>query len=448
MLRRNPDRVEHNSDCVSMTRARAETLNDATLSRLDSTSLYSGWLPSLNSGGGVGWLPMKASSTVALADVIARGASAASALTTAMQTDPALVIASAAFRVNECPDTDCIDLMQLALDWGTSGRSRWQSTDWLACPMSQNGIARFERFIELDQYFQTVPIDRWLKQSGVWLDECFEGRSCLDLSGWELLPLETTSKEVTRSHEMIGHLIDSLERQDLTATTLKKESDIAKRELAHSLAYGLSHEINNPLANISTRAQSLAMVVDDVDQKRSLQRIVDQTRRAHAMIADLMFYSNPPLPRIETFDVKNRVVLALESIAESASAKSIDLALVETEGVEDWLASGDSEMIGEAVLALVRNAIDAIGSDGRIEVRLKSPRDEEDNLRTVIQVCDSGPGLSAEQAAKAFDPYYSGREAGRGLGLGLCRAERILQLHHGTVEIQPALAGCVTTISW
>lgn len=453
MLRRNPDRLERNSDCVDrlsvgMTRAPAEPLNDVTSSRLASTSLYSGWLPSLKSGDVVGWLPLKASSTIALVDVITRGPAAATALAAAMQSDPALLIASGAFRVSECPTTDSIDLMQLALDWAECGRSRWQSTDWLACPESNNESTRLERFIDLDQYFQTVPIRRWLKQSTVWLDECFGERSRFDLTKLELLPLEVVSQKTLRSHEMIGRLVDSLDRQDLTATTLQNESDIAKGELAHSLAYGLSHEINNPLANISTRAQSLAMVVVDVDQKRSLQRIVDQTTRAHAMIADLMFYSNPPAPRLETFDVKSRIALVLESIAESAAEKSIDIGLIETELPEDWLADGDPEMIGEAILALVRNAIDAIGSDGCIEVRLDSPKNGGGNHRTTIQVCDSGPGLSAEQASKAFDPYYSGREAGRGLGLGLCRAQRILQLHDGTVEIHPALAGCVATISW
>lgn len=458
MLRRNPDRLERNFDCVDrlcdgMTRAPAETVNDATSYRPANISLYSGWLPSLSSVDRVGWLPLRASSTIALVDVITRGPAGAAALATAMQRDPALLIASVAFRVSEYPATDSVDLLQLAMDWSENGRSRWQSTDWLACPQSHTESIRLERFVELDQYFQTVPIRRWLEQSSVWLDECFEQRSGFDLTALELLPLDGGSQEALRSHELIGHLINSLERQDLTAKTLKGQSDIAKRELAHSLAYGLSHEINNPLANIATRAQSLAIVVEDVDQKQSLQRIVDQTSRAHAMIADLMFYSNPPEPRMENFDLCGRIALVIESVAEAAAERGIDVRLIETEHSDDrvvsgGVVSGDPEMIGEAVLVLVRNAIDAIGTDGCIEVRSTSTLDADANVHTTVQVCDSGPGLSAQQAAKAFDPYFSGREAGRGLGLGLCRAQRILQLHDGTIEIQPALAGCVATISW
>lgn len=451
MLRRNPDRLQCNSDCVDrlsvgMTRAPAETLNDATSSRFSSSLLYSGWLPSLKSGDAVGWLPLRASSTMALVDGITRGPAAAPALVTAMQIDPALLIASVAFRMSEEPSTDPVDLMQLALDWGANGRARWRSTDWLACPISQAESARWERFIELDQYFQTVPIPRWLKQSAVWLDECFQQRCGFDLTEVELVPLEAASQKFVRSHELIGRLVDSLDEQDIAANTLNSESEIAKRELAHSLAYGLSHEINNPLANISTRAQSLAMVVDDADQKQSLQRIVDQTSRAHAMIADLMFYSNPPAPRMESFDVQNRVALVIESVAKVAAEKSIDIEFIDNGSSEDGSTLGDPEMIGEAVLVLVRNAIEAIGSDGCIEVRVRSNTDRPP--RTTIEVSDSGPGLSAEQARKAFDPYFSGREAGRGLGLGLCRAQRILRLHDGHVEIQPALAGCVATITW
>ena len=453
MLRRNPERLERNSGCVDrhregMTRAPAEPVNDATSPPLASNSLYSGWLPSLKSGGVVGWLPLKASSTISLIDAITRGSASATALAVVMQDDPALLIASVAFRVQENPQTECVDLVQLALDWCENGRARWHATDWLACPHSQFEPNRLGRFVELDQYFQTVPIRRWLKQSAVWLDECFQQRSHFDFTKFEVLPLNVTSQEVLQSHEVIGRLVDSLDCQDLAKTTLKNEADLAKRELAHSLAYGLSHEINNPLANISTRAQSLAMVVDDIEQKQSLQRIVDQTSRAHAMIADLMFYSNPPSPRIESFDLISRVALVIESITGDATQKSIDVELIQIDTADDRTVHGDPEMIGEAILALVRNAVEAIGSDGRIEVRLPIINSASGNPPTTIQVCDSGPGLSAEQAAKACDPYYSGREAGRGLGLGLCRVERIMQLHNGTVDIQPALAGCVATIAW
>ena len=91
---------------------------------------------------------------------------------------------------------------------------------------------------------------------------------------------------------------------------------------------------------------------------------------------------------------------------------------------------------------LVRNAIDAIGCQGTIVVSLVC---EPGSL--MIHVADSGPGLSDQAREHAFDPYFSGREAGRGLGLGLCRAYRIAKLHAGDITLAGGPTGCVATIT-
>jgi signal transduction histidine kinase len=101
----------------------------------------------------------------------------------------------------------------------------------------------------------------------------------------------------------------------------------------------------------------------------------------------------------------------------------------------------DPSMIGEALGALIRNSLDAIGCQGTIMVTLHDSTDH-----CTIQVADSGPGLSLQARQHAFDPYFSGREAGRGLGLGLCRAYRICQLHHGEIFLGGGPVGCIATI--
>jgi signal transduction histidine kinase len=108
---------------------------------------------------------------------------------------------------------------------------------------------------------------------------------------------------------------------------------------------------------------------------------------------------------------------------------------------ETCVLNADEEMIGELIAVLVKNSIEAIGCDGRIEVDVTHTESQME-----VRVADSGPGITVEQAAMAMDPYYSGREAGRGLGLGLCRADRIARLHGGELSLAPALAGCVATL--
>lgn len=102
----------------------------------------------------------------------------------------------------------------------------------------------------------------------------------------------------------------------------------------------------------------------------------------------------------------------------------------------------DPLMIGEAIGALIRNAIEAISDGGRIGILV-----HETESALFIEVADSGPGLSEQARKNAFDPYFSGREAGRGLGLGLCRVARIAELHGGTAEITGSIVGCIARIT-
>jgi hypothetical protein len=130
-----------------------------------------------------------------------------------------------------------------------------------------------------------------------------------------------------------------------------------------------------------------------------------------------------------------------DSFREEVQRQAIRLEVI-TPG-EPTEAVVDAKMTEEAARALIRNAIDAIGCQGTIVVSLV----REDG-RLMIHVADSGPGLSDQARKHAFDPYFSGREAGRGLGLGLCRAYRIAKLHYGDITLAGGPTGCVATITF
>ena len=88
------------------------------------------------------------------------------------------------------------------------------------------------------------------------------------------------------------------------------------------MAYGLSHEINNPLANISARAQQLARDEADPERAHSLDQIVQQVYRAHEMIAGLMFFANPPEANPQRVDLNQLVISAAEEFQPIAANKS------------------------------------------------------------------------------------------------------------------------------
>lgn len=210
-----------------------------------------------------------------------------------------------------------------------------------------------------------------------------------------------------------------------------KFSDVLLREKLASmreLAYGASHEINNPLANISSRAQTLLRDESDPERRRKLATINSQAFRAHEMIADMMLFAKPP--DLDCRDV-NLAELVSEVVEEfSSRAAEQGTALVVNGASKDCVLTLDAAHLSVAVGALCRNSLEAIGAGGQITISLT-----KDDNSVALSVTDSGPGIPQEIRPHIFDPFYSGREAGRGLGFGLSKCWRIVELHGGTIEV-------------
>jgi len=200
----------------------------------------------------------------------------------------------------------------------------------------------------------------------------------------------------------------------------------AKLQALYQFAYGLSHEINNPLANIATRAQTLLVDESDPERRRKLATIVQQAFRAHEMIADLMLFARPPALRLEAVDLVQLADCVVGELQEQAREQGTRLTRTGESG--PLLATADPTQIGVALKALVQNALEAVRVGGAVEVGVASGAE--------LSVSDTGPGIPAEIRPHIFDPFFCGREAGRGLGLGLSKAWRIAELHGGTIEVE------------
>jgi len=263
----------------------------------------------------------------------------------------------------------------------------------------------------------------------------------------------------------------------------------AKLQALYQFAYGLSHEINNPLANIATRAQSLLVDERDPDRKRKLATIVQQAFRAHEMIADLMLFARPPALRVESVNLTQLVDTIVAEMQEQAREQGTKLTRVGS--IDPLLANVDPTQIGVALKALVQNALEAVRMGGVVSVvadcglriadsdserssgdavlstRYPVPSTQHDpilhttvlpphfpnpqsaipNPQFFLTVTDTGPGIPPETRAHIFDPFFCGREAGRGLGLGLSKAWRIAELHGGTIEVAGTTEGAQLTIA-
>ena len=239
--------------------------------------------------------------------------------------------------------------------------------------------------------------------------------------------------------------------------------EAAKLRALYHFAYGLSHEINNPLANIATRAQTLLVDEKDTERRRKLATIAQQAFRAHEMIADLMLFAHPPKMQPREVDVVRLVDTVVGELQELAREQGT--MLLRAGDSTPLLAMVDPTQIGVAVKAIVQNALEALQEGGRVEMSAErgsgnaeqspippphfaitdaaTPRSADPLNRgcpgtphfLLLSITDTGPGIPADIRPHIFDPFFSGREAGRGLGLGLSKAWRIVELHGGTIAV-------------
>lgn len=230
---------------------------------------------------------------------------------------------------------------------------------------------------------------------------------------------------------LLSHLAAKLRRLRELEENFQRTLETEKLESLKELAYGAGHEINNPLANISARAQTLLRDERDPERRRMLASINSQAFRAHEMIADMMLFARPPRAKTEPVDIGQLVAELCAELKSRAAEQQTKLTLRAPE--TPLVVMADRAQIAVALRSLCTNSLEALASGGRVEIAVAPPAGDDEHVR--ITVSDNGPGIPLEVRRHAFDPFYSGREAGRGLGLGLSKCWRIVTMHRGNVEI-------------
>ncbi|MBI3288428.1 MAG: hypothetical protein HYZ74_02785 [Elusimicrobia bacterium] len=199
------------------------------------------------------------------------------------------------------------------------------------------------------------------------------------------------------------------------------------------IAAEVAHRIKGPLTTIAVDAEVLAhRHADDKKTLRELNQIREEVERCKEILKNLL-----DLGRIEEMDMANldlRVPIerAARSIASQVKDKKARLTVT---GVEGALSvRGDESMIQEALYCLLQNAVQSVERGGHVRLEVVSAK----GWRR-LSVCDDGAGVAPEDLEKIFQPFFTTKKDGSGLGLSA--ALRIAQKHGGTVEAESAGAG-------
>ncbi|HKI27470.1 MAG TPA: ATP-binding protein [Candidatus Sulfotelmatobacter sp.] len=197
------------------------------------------------------------------------------------------------------------------------------------------------------------------------------------------------------------------------------------------LATGLAHEIRNPLAGI---AGVIEIVGRDLPATSPARPVVKDVRqeiaRINRIVTDLLQTARPHPPRVRKSDLNTTVEHAVMLGRQQALAKSVAIELRKDPALPE--VEHDCDQIHQVLLNLLLNALQAIDKDGRIVVTLKPQGGS-----AVIEVADNGRGIKPEHLPNIFRPFYTTK--GEGTGLGLSLARRIVEDHHGRIDVSSAL---------
>jgi len=226
---------------------------------------------------------------------------------------------------------------------------------------------------------------------------------------------------------------------DLTASEerLRQSERVAAwREIARRIA----HEIKKPLSPIQMSIEMLKKVWERKHPEfekifeESTATILEEVARMKRIVTEFSDFARMPAPRPAPTDLGELVTQVASLVRETAP--SIDVRVVAAEGL---VAEVDGDQVRQAVLNLVKNALEAVDADrsgagagrGRGSVEVRAERDGPASVRLVVT--DDGPGLTPETRQRLFTPYFTTKASGTGLGLAI--VHRIVEEHEGSVQV-------------
>ena len=231
------------------------------------------------------------------------------------------------------------------------------------------------------------------------------------LRGWIAvggIPRSWITADLAASIQAVGNqAIASMDRLEALEASKRRRALAAVGEMAA----GLAHEVRNPLAAIKGASQAINAEASEQQVREMLEVIDEESDRLGRVVGEFLEYARPASPRREPVDLAAMAA----TVARDAKLAGFGIEIEIREPERQVTVSGDPDQIRRSFENLVRNASEAAGTEGRLVI---TPGHQEDGSR-FIRFEDNGPGIAEETLPKLFQPFFTTRPTGTGLGLAL-----------------------------
>ena len=209
----------------------------------------------------------------------------------------------------------------------------------------------------------------------------------------------------------------------------KNNVRIEKLGMAERLVRTLAHEVRNPLNNINLSLEQLTEEIKSEDANLYLEIITRNSKRIETLITELLGASRPEIMLRE-----NDLVEILKESIDAASDRIMLRHIIINKAFPDkvLLISADKEKLKIAFLNIIINAVEAMDEYGHLSLNLEELKDEYS-----LSISDNGCGINEENLSRLFEPYFTAKK--NGMGLGLAATMNILQSHNAAIEVTSKL---------
>lgn len=238
------------------------------------------------------------------------------------------------------------------------------------------------------------------------------------------VPIETRDKEMISLNSAFNRMLHELEERKGYLVQSEKLASLG------TLLFGVAHELNNPISNISTSAQILREEIesgDDEYKKELLTQIEDETDRAKNIVNSMLGYSRKSDK--EMVNLKKAVDETLHFLRGDIPTK-VQLS-IKIPGNIEFVA--DKQKLQQVFINLIKNSVDSISDEGKIVIAAKKI---PENGRIEIVVSDTGSGMSEEMVQNIFSPFFTTKKTKKSYGLGLFIVHNIIKELGGSIIVE------------